>query len=53
MALYARVLVHALERISSNGKSIANFGATYAATQEMMKGQATSLALIQDQLANL
>jgi hypothetical protein len=35
------------------GKSIANFCAMYAATQEMMKGQATSLALIQDQLANL
>jgi hypothetical protein len=35
------------------GESIANFGAVYAATQEMMKGQATSLALIQDQLANL
>ncbi len=27
-------------------KSIANFGAAYAATQETMKGQATSLALI-------
>jgi hypothetical protein len=35
------------------GESIANFGAEYAATQEAMKGQATSLALIQDQLANL
>ncbi len=35
------------------GKSIANFGTAYAATQEMMKGQATSLALIQDQLVNL
>jgi hypothetical protein len=35
------------------GESIANFGAAYAATQEMMKGQATSLALIQDQLTNL
>jgi hypothetical protein len=35
------------------GKSIANFGAAHAATQEMMKGQATSLVLIQDQLANL
>jgi hypothetical protein len=35
------------------GESIANFGAAYAATQETMKGQATSLALIQDQLANL
>jgi hypothetical protein len=38
---------------ASYGESIANFGTTYAATQEMMKGQATSLALIQDQLANL
>ncbi len=34
-------------------KSIANFGTGYAANQETMKGQATSLALIQDQLANL
>jgi hypothetical protein len=38
---------------ASYGESIANFGAAYAATQETMKGQATSLALIQDQLANL
>jgi hypothetical protein len=38
---------------ASYGESIANFGAVYAATQETMKGQATSLALIQDQLANL
>jgi hypothetical protein len=38
---------------ASYGKSIANFGAAYAATQETMKGQATSLALIQDQLVNL
>jgi hypothetical protein len=38
---------------ASYGKSIANFGTTYAATQETMKGQATSLALIQDQLSNL
>ncbi len=38
---------------ASYGESIANFGTPYAATQEMMKGQATSLALIQDQLANL
>ncbi len=36
-----------------DGKSIANFGAEYAATQETMKGQATSLTMIQDQLANL
>jgi hypothetical protein len=35
------------------GKSIANFGAAYTATQETMMGQATSLALIQDQLVNL
>jgi hypothetical protein len=38
---------------ASYGESIANFGTAYAATQETTKGQATSLALIQDQLANL
>jgi hypothetical protein len=38
---------------TSYGKSIANFGTSYAAIHETMKGQATSLALIQDQLANL
>jgi hypothetical protein len=39
--------------VTSYGESIANFGAAYTATQEMMKGQATSLALFQDQLVNL
>jgi hypothetical protein len=39
--------------VTSYGESIANFGAVYSTTREMMKGQATSLALIQDQLANL
>jgi hypothetical protein len=39
--------------VASNGKANANFGAAYAATQETMKSQATSLALIQGQLANL
>ncbi len=32
------------------GKSIANFGATYAATQESVKTQATRIALMQTQL---
>jgi hypothetical protein len=39
--------------LASHGKSIANFGAMHAATQETMKGQATCLVLIQYQLANL
>jgi hypothetical protein len=38
---------------ASYGESIANFGATYAATQETMIGQATSLALNKNKLANL
>jgi hypothetical protein len=38
---------------ASYGESIPNFGAAYVATQETMKGQSTSLALIQDQLVNL
>jgi hypothetical protein len=39
--------------VASYGKAIANFRAAYAATQEMIKSQATSLASIQGQLANL
>jgi hypothetical protein len=39
--------------VASYGKAIANFGAAYAATQEMINSQATSLASIQGQLANL
>jgi hypothetical protein len=34
-------------------KSLANFGATYAATQESIKTQATSLASMQGQLTNI
>jgi hypothetical protein len=37
---------------ASYGESIANSGAAYTAIQETMKCQATSLALIQDQLVN-
>jgi hypothetical protein len=34
-------------------KSLANFGAAYAATQESIKTQATSLASMQGQLTNI
>jgi hypothetical protein len=39
--------------IASYGKSLANFGAAYAGTQETVKSQADSLAAIQAQLAGL
>jgi hypothetical protein len=39
--------------IALYGKSLANFGAVYAATQETAKSQADSLAVIQAQLAGL
>ena len=39
--------------IASYGKSLANFGAAYAATQEWMKSQATTMAAMQGQLANI
>ncbi len=39
--------------IASYGKSLANFGAAYAATQETVKSQADSLSAIQAQLAGL
>jgi hypothetical protein len=39
--------------ITSYGKSLANFGAAYAATQESMKSQATTMAAMQGQLANI
>lgn len=39
--------------VASYGESLANFGAAFAATQETMKSQATSLASIHGQLANL
>ncbi len=39
--------------IASYGESLANFGAAYATTQELMKSQATTMAAIQGQLANI
>jgi hypothetical protein len=39
--------------IASYGESLANFGAAYAATQESMKSQATTMAAMQGQLANI
>jgi hypothetical protein len=39
--------------IALYGESLANFGTTYAATQEMVKSQANSLSAIQAQLAGL
>jgi hypothetical protein len=39
--------------ITSYNKTLANFGAVYAATQETIKSQATSLAAMQGQLANI
>ena len=39
--------------IALYGKSLANFGATYAATQESMKSQSTTMAAMQGQLANI
>jgi len=39
--------------IASYGESIANFSAAYAATQESMKSQATTMAAMQGQLANI
>jgi hypothetical protein len=39
--------------IASYGESLANFGAAYAATQESMKIQATAMATMQGQLANI
>ncbi len=39
--------------IASYSKSLANFGATYATTQESMKSQATTTAAMQGQLANI
>jgi len=39
--------------IALYGESLANFGATYAAMQESMKSQATTMAAMQGQLANI
>ncbi len=39
--------------IALYGKSLANFGAAYAATQETVKSQADSISTIQAQLAGL
>ena len=39
--------------IASYGKSLANFGAAYAATQESMKSQVTTMAAMQGQLTNI
>jgi hypothetical protein len=39
--------------IASYSESLANFGAAYAATQEMVKSQADSISAIQAQLAGL
>ena len=39
--------------IAAYGESLANFGAAYAATQESMKSQATTMAAMQGQLANI
>jgi hypothetical protein len=39
--------------IASYGELLANFGAAYAATQESMKSQATTMAAMQGQLANI
>jgi hypothetical protein len=41
------------DSIALYGKSLANFGAAYAATQETVKSQADSLSAIQAQLAGL
>ncbi len=39
--------------IASYNKTLTNFGAAYAAMQETIKSQATSLAAMQGQLANI
>jgi hypothetical protein len=39
--------------VASYGDSLANCGATFAATQETMKSQANSLVAMQNQLANI
>ena len=39
--------------IASYGKSLANFGTTYAITQESMKSQATTMAAMRGQFANI
>ena len=39
--------------IASYSESLANFGATYAATQESMKAQATTMAAMQGKLTNI
>ena len=39
--------------ITSYGESLANFGTAYAATQVSMKSQATTMAAMQGQLANI
>ena len=39
--------------IALYSKSLANFGAAYAATQESMKAQATNMAVMQGQLTNI
>ena len=39
--------------IASYSESLANFGATYAPTQESMKSQATTMAAMQGQLTNI
>jgi hypothetical protein len=39
--------------ITSYGESLANFGAAYAATQESIKSQGTTMAAMQGQLANI
>jgi hypothetical protein len=39
--------------IASYSESLANFGAAYAATQELMKAQATTMAAMQGQLTNI
>ncbi len=39
--------------VTSYGDSLANFGATYAATQETMKSQADTLVAMQNHFANI
>jgi hypothetical protein len=39
--------------VASYSESLANFGAAYAATQESIKNQATTMAAMQGQLANI
>jgi hypothetical protein len=50
---YGMAAVNDNESIALYNETLTNFSATYAATQETIKSQATSLAAMQGQLANI